>query len=160
VVVASAEPPVAAAPVVQETPQSLAEAFAEFTRASAPPAPAARPGAVDITAIEVRRERPPPPPAPPPPPPPRHPSRIWVQVGTGQDVAAFRFDWRRMVRTGGTLLNGREPYRARWGQTNRLLVGPFANVREANQFVTDLEEKGIDAFRFTSSAGEEVVPLN
>lgn len=81
-------------------------------------------------------------------------------MGTGQNIDAFRFDWRRMVRTAGALLNGREPYRARWGQTNRLLVGPFPNDRAANAFVTDLEEKGIDAFRFTSSAGEEVVPLN
>ena len=93
-------------------------------------------------------------------PPPRHPSRIWVQVATGQDIAAFRFDWRRMVREADGLLDRREPHRARWGQTNRLLVGPFASTREANQFVTQLGEKGIDAFRFTSSAGEEVVALN
>ncbi len=153
-------------PVVEpEDPVTLEEAFAGFTLPEAAPVTtAAAPGAVDLTRITIRREQrppPPPPPAPPPPPPPpRHPSRIWVQVGTGQNVDAFRFDWRRMTRTAGTLLNGREPYRARWGQTNRLLVGPFASVAEANRMVTQLEEKGIDAFRFTSSAGEEVVELN
>jgi Flp pilus assembly protein TadD len=153
-------------PVVEpEAPATLEEAFAGFTLpANAPAAAATAAGAVDLTRITIRREQrppPPPPPAPPPPPPPpRHPSRIWVQVGTGQNVDAFRFDWRRMTRTAGTLLNGREPYRARWGQTNRLLVGPFASVAEANRMVTQLEEKGIDAFRFTSSLGEEVAELN
>jgi Flp pilus assembly protein TadD len=153
-------------PVVEpEVPATLEEAFAGFTLPdNAPTATATAAGAVDLTRITIRREQrppPPPPPAPPPPPPPpRHPSRIWVQVGTGQNVDAFRFDWRRMTRTAGTLLNGREPHRARWGQTNRLLVGPFASVAEANRMVTQLEEKGIDAFRFTSSQGEEVVELN
>jgi hypothetical protein len=163
--IAAPEPvttPAPAAAVEEEV--SLAEAFAAFTRPSALPASRAMPGAVDITAIEpvreVRRPPPPPPPPPSPPPPPPHPSRHWVQVATGQDVAAFRFDWRRMVREADGALNGRTPYRARWGQTNRLLTGPFASTREANAFVTRLTEAGIDAFRFTSSSGEEVVALN
>lgn len=157
-----APPPPVAPPVAEQV--SLAEAFATFTRPAATPAVRAAPGAVDITAIEpvreVRRPPPPPPPPPSPPPPPPHPSRQWVQVATGQDVAAFRFDWRRLVREADGALDGRTPYRARWGQTNRLVTGPFASTREANAFVTRLTEAGIDAFRFTSSAGEEVVALN
>jgi hypothetical protein len=156
------EPP-APAPAEEEE-VSLAEAFAAFTRPTALPTTRAAPGAVDITAIEplreVRRPPPPPPPPPSPPPPPPHPSRHWVQVATGQDVAAFRFDWRRLVREADGALDGRSPYRARWGQTNRLVTGPFASTREANAFVTRLTEAGIEAFRFTSSAGEEVVALN
>jgi len=158
-----------AAPASQVAPQpepaaapiSLAEAFASFDLPPAPVRVQPAPGAVDITAIvPVREVRRPPPPPPSPPPPPPHPSRIWVQVATGQDVAAFRFDWRRLVREADGLLASREPYRARWGQTNRLVTGPFATTREANAFVSDLGEKGIDAFRFTSTAGEEVVALN
>lgn len=146
-------------PAGQGRPQtvSLAEAFAAFALPPEPVAVRPAPGAVDITAIEPAREVRTP---PPPPPPPRHPSRIWVQVATGQDVAAFRFDWRRLVRQADGLLNGRKAYRARWGQTNRLLTGPFANSREADDFVRRLGEKGIDAFRFASAAGEEVVELN
>lgn len=152
----------APAAIVPVEEVSLAEAFAGFTLPEDDRAVAAPAGAIDMATFQPRREvRPPPPPPPPPPPaPPPHPSRIWVQVATGQDVAAFRFDWRRLVRASEGVLDGREPHRARWGQTNRLLVGPFASTREANQFVTRLGEKGIDAFRFTSAAGEQVVRLD
>lgn len=162
VVVAPAEVPEPAPEPAVEV--SLAEAFAAFTLPEAAPPVRATPGAVDITAFvperEVRRPPPPPPPPPSPPPPPPHPSRHWVQVATGQDVAAFRFDWRRLVREADGALDGRQPYRARWGQTNRLVTGPFASTREAQAFVARLAEAGIDSFRFTSSAGEEVVALN
>jgi hypothetical protein len=82
-----------------------------------------------------------------------------VQVATGQDIAAFRFDWRRIRREAGGLLDSREPFQARWGQSNRLLTGPFPNAAAANAFVAQLTEKGLDSFRFTSAAGEEVRPL-
>ena len=64
-------------------------------------------------------------PRPPEPAPPAHPSRHWVQVATGQDTSAFRFDWRRIVRNAGGLLDDAEAFTASWGQTNRLLTGPF-----------------------------------
>ena len=136
----------------------LAEAFADFAGGSTQVALSA--GAVDITTIEPRREvpRPPAPPAPPPPPP--EPSRIWVQVATGQDLAAFRFDLRRIRRNAGGLLDHADAWTARWGQTNRLLVGPFASAREANELVTALAGHDISTFRFTSREGEEIQPLD
>ena len=82
-----------------------------------------------------------------------------MQVATGQDTGAFRFDWRRIRREAGGLLDTREPFQARWGQSNRLLTGPFANAAAANAFVAQLDAKGVDSFRFTSSAGEEVRAL-
>ena len=51
----------------------------------------------------------------------------WVQVATGRDVAALEFDWRRIKRNAGGLLDKYKPYVAAWGQTNRLVAGP---VRE------------------------------
>lgn len=143
-------------PEPREEASSIAEAFAAFTLPEGDTGPVAAPGAVDITAIEPRREvREPEPPAPP-----AHPSRHWVQVATGQDVAAFRFDWRRIVRGSGGLLEDRQAYRARWNQTNRLLTGPFDSSREAQEIVTALGREGISAFRFTSALGEEVVALD
>lgn len=151
-------------PPPEPEPVDLAEAFAEFgaTGSSLPVTAAA--GAVDLTRIQIARERPPPPPPPPPappppPPPPAHPSRHWVQVATGGDVAAFRFDWRRLRREADGLLDSREAFHARWGQTNRLLTGPFPTAAAANAFVRELSENGVDAFRFTSAAGEEVRPV-
>jgi Flp pilus assembly protein TadD len=137
-----------------EVDLSLAEAFADFDLTGADAGPAE--GAVDITRIEPPREIPRP--AAPPPPPP-HPSRQWVQVATGRDVGALEFDWRRIRRNAGGLLDRYEPHVAAWGQTNRLVAGPFASAREAQDFVSKLKEKQIDSFRFTSAQGEEVRPL-
>ncbi|WP_235911422.1 SPOR domain-containing protein [Croceibacterium soli] len=164
-----------AAPAAEpaEPEVSLSEAFAAFTLVPDAPPPAAR-GAVDITAIKPPREKPKveeptsekpkaeapkPKPKAEPPKPPAHPSRFWVQVATGRDLAALAFDWRRIKRTAGDLLAKREPFTADWGKTNRLVTGPYANAAEAQKAVSALKEKGLDSFTFTSAAGEEVVPL-
>lgn len=129
----------------------LADAFADFTldRASASSAR----GGVDITSITPPREV-------PPPAEPEHPARHWVQVATGQDTSAFRFDWRRIVRNAGGLLDDAEAYRARWGQTNRLLTGPFDSADAAQRMVSALAGEGVDTFRFESQEGEEVQQLD
>lgn len=156
--VASGDPAVedAIAEIEERSEQQLGleEAFADFVLPSGDISVSPAAGAVDITAIEPARE------APVPPPPPAHPSRHWVQVATGRDIAAFRFDWRRIVRTADGLLDGRDAFRARWNGTNRLLTGPFESARAAQQFVTELAEAGVDAFRFTSAEGEEVRPID
>ena len=146
---------------------SVADAFADLTNASGARAPAA--GAVDITAIKPKREaaEPPPPvakpkappPPPPPPPKPKVPSRMWVQVATGKDVKALAFDWRKFGKKAPALLGKRDAYTAKWGETRRLVTGPFDSAKAANAFVADLKKAGIDAFTFTSDAGEEVAPL-
>ncbi len=132
----------------------LAAAFADFTLETA--RPSSTQGAVDITAIEPPRERP----AAAQPAPPMHPSRHWVQVATGQDTSAFRFDWRRIVRGAGGLLEDAEPFTARWGQTNRLLTGPYDTARAAQAVVSELAGEGVDSFRFTSQEGEEIQELD
>lgn len=151
---ASAPPP--SAPPIEVA--NLAEVFAEFGSPGTAITPAA--GAVDITRIEPRREAPPPPAEPMPPPPPVIPSREWVQVATGRDVSALAFDWRRIRRAADGLLDKAEPHTAKWGQTNRLVAGPFASAREAQELVSKLKEKNVDSFRFTSARGEEVVALD
>jgi hypothetical protein len=132
----------------------LAVAFAEFTL---PPGEPARPasGAVDITTIDPPREKP----VEAAPKPPAHPRRYWVQVATGRDLAALGFDWRRIKRTGGELLSARDAFTAKWGQTNRLVTGPYPNAAAAQRAVTELKEKGLDSFTFTSAEGEAVSPL-
>lgn len=160
---AAAPPPAAAAEtIVPPDPRDLASAFAEFslpaggTRVVAPVD-----GAVDITRITPRRDAPPAPPPPPPPPPkPVVPSRQWVQVATGRDTGALAFDWRRIKRAAGGLLDHAEPHIAKWGQTHRLLAGPFDSAREADKLIAELKKKAVDSFRFTSDRGEEVAALD
>lgn len=163
--VAAPEPaaaqPEALLPEPPPSPPSLAEAFADFSLL--PQQASAASGAVDVTAIEPRREvarsAEPAPPAPKPAAQPAHPSRIWVQVATGRDRSALAFDWRRFNRQSAQHFADRKAYVVKWGQTNRLVTGPFASRSEASAFVNTLKAAGIDSFTFTSSAGEAVDPL-
>jgi Flp pilus assembly protein TadD len=156
-----AEPPPAPAAAAPKERVSLAEAFAEFADAD-PSRVRPAPGAVDITAIKPARETPKPEVKEEPkakPKPPAHPSRFWVQVATGRDVKALAYDWRRIKREGGALLAKHDAYTAKWGQTRRLLTGPYKSEDEAQDAVSALKKKGLDSFEFTSDEGEEVTPL-
>lgn len=134
----------------------MAEAFADLSLPPPPAKPAA--GAVDLSKIKPKRD-----PLPEtkvvPPPKPVVPSRIWVQVGTGRNRDALAFDWRRYNREEADLFKGRKPYVAKWGQTNRLLAGPFPNDKEAQAFLKKVKAAKIDSFAFTSDEGEAVDPL-
>lgn len=151
---------------------SLAEAFSEFTGPSAEVAPAA--GAVDMRNFRPSRETSTPrgeaaaptgkggngKPAVEKPTPPSHPSRIWVQLATGRDRAALAFDWRRMSREAEAVFRGKRPSVSAWGQSQRLLAGPFDTAAAANAFVTQLRRADIaGAFVWTSPAGQVVDTL-
>lgn len=154
----AASPAPAPAPAPARRP-SLADAFSEFVvtpaRETSPP-----PGAVDIrritpardrAAIEAAQK------AAAAKAVPSHPSRIWVQVATGRDKAALAFDWRRMTRQNDAVLKGKRGFTAAWGQTNRLLTGPFESAAAANTFIAQLRRADIDgAFVWTSPAGQVV----
>lgn len=132
------------------------------------------PGAVDVTRLAVRRDPPPAPksapatsdrPAPKPaakpaaPPKPAHPARVWVQLAAGANRDAFAFDWRRMAKTGGDALRGKEPHVAEWGRSHRLLVGPYPSAKAADEAVRALRDAGLDSFRYQSPEGQEVTRL-
>jgi hypothetical protein len=94
------------------------------------------------------------------PAPPSHPSRIWVQLATGRDRAALAFDWRRMSREAEAAFRGKRPSVSAWGQSQRLLAGPFDTAAAANAFVTQLRRADISgAFVWTSPAGQVVDAL-
>ena len=152
-------PPPAAAPPVPPVPrrQSLSEVFSDLARPAGDIVPAA--GAVDIRRIRPTREV-----APglaaEVPKAPSHPSRIWVQLATGRDKTALGFDWRRMVRDAETVFRGKRPQVSSWGQTNRLLTGPFESEAAANSFVAQLRRNDIEgSFVWTSPAGQVVDAL-
>jgi hypothetical protein len=137
----------------------VAIAFADFEKALSPATPAA--GAVDLSKIEAPRERVvKEEPKPAKPAPPKHPARHWVQVATGKDRARLAFDWRRILRTSNDLLKGSQSYYAQWGQTGRLLTGPFPSEAAAKALVAKLHAAKFDAFTFSSKDGEEVTPLS
>jgi cell division septation protein DedD len=139
----------------------VADAFADLGGADLPD-PKVSTGAVDITTLAIPREvaaRPEPKPAAREPAKPAQPSRIWVQLATGRDVNALRFDWRRFSRQGADLLSGFQPYVTPWGEANRLLAGPLDNREKARELVSKLKEKGIDSFSYISPEGQEIQKL-
>jgi len=154
----------ATVPATEPERPSLAEAFSDFRKPAADIAPAA--GAVDIRRITPARPKPKAeartasPPEAKKPPPPSHPSRIWVQVATGRDKRALGFDWRRILREGGNATKGKRGFVSAWGQTNRLLTGPFESEAAANAFIQQLRRAGVDGpFVWTSPAGQIVDAL-
>ena len=157
------------APQVQPTPPSVADAFSGFDLTTTPSATNA-PGAVDITRIVIPREFEKEPPKPvakaepkpkpkPEPPKAQHPSRHWVQVATGRDRNALKFDWRRISRSAEGKLDKKGPFVTRWVEANRLLAGPYDSADEARKIIKELKDLKVDSFLFTSAAGEAIEPL-
>ncbi|WP_086734106.1 SPOR domain-containing protein [Erythrobacter colymbi] len=157
--------PAPAAPTLR-----VADAFADLGA----PLPDAKVSgdAVDLARIEVKREAAPQPapkpeakpeakpkPKPKEPPKPVHPSRVWVQVATGKKIDALAFDWKRISKEGGKAMSPYKPHTARWGATNRLVIGPVANRDKAEALVRELKKKGLDVFLWLSDEGEAVQPL-
>ncbi len=150
-IAASAPAPAAPAP----RPRRVADAFADLTLPAGSITPA--PGAVDVRRIAAAKPKPPEPPKTPPKP--VHPSRIWVQVGTGRDVRALGFTWRELAKDNPDLFRGKSAWVSDWGRTNRLLTGPFATEAAAEMFLGRLKKKDLDAFLWASPAGQVVDDL-
>jgi len=93
------------------------------------------------------------------PKPPLHPKRHWVQIATGRDPSALRYDYRRFSKKFPDLFSGKPGWTSKWGKTRRLVVGPFDSVRSAKQFETKFRKGGGDGFAWISAIGTEVVKL-
>lgn len=146
-------------PMREEAPASVPESVPESVNAPAPavvPAPVPTPTPTPAPAAA----RPAPRPRPAAPRPPAEPSRMWVQVGIGADTSAFSFTWRNLVRQAPDAFRGQQPWTTPLRATNRLLVGPFANEREAQAFVNQLARVGVSAYSFRSENGQRVTRLN
>lgn len=146
-------------PPIPPTPrrQSLAEAFSDLGRPTADASPAS--GAVDIRRIRPARV-PAAGTATAVPAAPVHPSRIWVQLATGRDKAALGYDFRRISREAETAFKSRRAFVSNWGQTNRLLTGPFDSEAAANAFLGQLRRADVNgAFVWTSPTGQVVDAL-
>ncbi len=141
-------------PAFEPGPRSVADAFSGFTLEPGSTAPGSN-GAVDITRIDIPRERA----RQKPPPPPVHPSRHWVQVATGKDRNALKFDWRRISRKAAGKLDDKGPFVTPWGEANRLLSGPYDSAEKAREMVKELRKLDIDSFPFTSAEGEAIDTL-
>ncbi len=157
------------APALAPTPDSLDDAFADFTPPSREVEPQA--GAVDVrkvktgptvastkiqTPAEQSKDK-----TKGKDSQPSHPSRIWVQVGVGRDKAALGADWRRLAKDNPELFKGKKPFVSAWNQSNRMLAGPFESQKEAAAYLAQLRKAGVSgAFVWTSPAGQVVDALS
>jgi Flp pilus assembly protein TadD len=86
-------------------------------------------------------------------------SRNWVQIATGGDIGGLGFDYQRIAKKYASLFKGYGGYTAAWGRTNRLVVGPFPDLKSAKKFENDLRKAGGDGFVWTSDKGTAVKSL-
>ncbi|MEM1131904.1 MAG: SPOR domain-containing protein [Pseudomonadota bacterium] len=112
--------------------------------------------AVDITTITPAKPKPKPAPKPAEP---KHPSRHWVQVAGGANIAGLNNEWRRLARLAPDAFAGKKGWTTPLNRTNRVLAGPFGSKREAQSFVNLLAKSEISAFTFTSETGQVITPL-
>ena len=97
--------------------------------------------------------------APVKPKEPVHPKRYWVQIATGSDLNALKYDSRRMTKKHGELFKGHKSWTSPWGKTRRLVVGPFDDFKAAKAFESEFRKGGGDGFAWASADGVEVNEL-
>lgn len=89
---------------------------------------------------------------------PANPARFWVQIATG-DAGALGFDYRRLARKSADLFKGQSGWTSAWGKTDRLLVGPFTDMKTAKKWEGDFKKAGGDGFMWKSENGVVVTAL-
>lgn len=156
---ASPAPAPAPAPAPTPTPAQTPTPSPALTSATSPPPPPPAPRPKVETAAAKPAAARPPTTKPVPAPANDAPSRAWVQVAGGADKSALPFEWRRLKAKAPELLEERSAWTTPLKATNRLLVGPFANEKEAQEFVNKLQPRGITAFAWTSAKGQAVSRL-
>ncbi len=88
-----------------------------------------------------------------------NPARTWVQIATGAANVMGSEYRRQSAGKNATIFKGQSGYTAPFGRSQRLLVGPFDTMRDANSWLASLKKNGGDGFVWTSDTGEEVTPV-
>ena len=86
--------------------------------------------------------------------------RIWLQLASGPNPAEFPDQFRRIKSRGGEVFDGIRGYVARAPDRSRLVIGPFHSDSDARTFAQDLDDLHINAFSWTNSPSDTIVPLN
>lgn len=137
------------APVAPKTPP-----LAEKPARAAPKADAKDPARPDAKADPKKK-------VPAKPDPAKaEPARIWVQVAGGADEKALSGAWDKVADRAPAAFKGKNGWSTPLRATNRVLAGPFKTNDEAQAFVNQLRKKDIQAFVFTSEAGQKVTRLS
>ena len=85
--------------------------------------------------------------------------KVWLQLASGQNPAALPGQFKRLKSRNSELFDGIKGYVAKGPDRSRLVIGPFRGSSDAEIFQQDLESVGIDAFSWTNSESDTIVPL-
>ncbi|MEO7602223.1 MAG: hypothetical protein ABIS39_03020 [Sphingomicrobium sp.] len=85
--------------------------------------------------------------------------KLWLQLASGSNAEALPDQFRRMKSRHRALFDGISGYVAKGSDRSRLVIGPFRGSDDAAVFAEDLGTVGIDAFSWTNSASDRIVPL-
>jgi tetratricopeptide (TPR) repeat protein len=85
--------------------------------------------------------------------------KVWLQLASGPNAQALPEQFRRMKSRNKDLFDGISGYVAKGGDRARLVIGPFRGPSDAEIFAEDLQTAGIDAFSWTNSESDQIVPL-
>ncbi len=86
------------------------------------------------------------------------PARYWVQIATG-NASAFSGDIRNYARKYPVQFKGQNAWSSQWGNSSRLVIGPFADLKGAKKWEADYNKAGGKGFVWRSEKGTEVKPL-
>jgi hypothetical protein len=120
-----------------------------------PPPPTAAPQPVQVAyAAPVTRQ-------PVQPQPVRRfaPRKIWLQLASGSNPAELPEQFARIKSRDRDLFEGIPGYVARSPDRARLVIGPFRSVSDADTFAADLETLQVNAFKWSNSATDQIVPI-
>ncbi|MFC4291784.1 tetratricopeptide repeat protein [Sphingorhabdus arenilitoris] len=87
-----------------------------------------------------------------------YPARTWVQIATGE-VSAFKGDMRRHTGKNPDLFKGMAGWSSPWKNLNRLVIGPFDDLKAARKWESDFRAAGGDGFVWQSGDGTVVEKL-
>lgn len=85
--------------------------------------------------------------------------KIWLQLASGTNPAAFPDQFRRIRERDPSLFAGISGYVADDGSRSRLVIGPFHSSEDARLFAQALSSDSIDSFDWTSDPAQPVTRL-
>jgi Flp pilus assembly protein TadD len=85
--------------------------------------------------------------------------KLWLQLASGSNADALPDQFHKLKARNRDLFDGISGYVARSPDRARLVIGPFRGASDAQIFQEDLQSVGIDAFSWTNSDSDKIVPL-
>jgi Flp pilus assembly protein TadD len=85
--------------------------------------------------------------------------KIWLQLASGRNADALSNQFERLKSDNRELFRGITGYVAQGSDRARLVIGPFRGTSDADIFADDLHSIGVDAFRWTNSDSDRIVPV-